>query len=117
LGLQPQGWSLKLTPQLIRKLSVVSVARNSVLMLKLSSMSITIEQCRAARALLNWSAAELAEQAKVGIATIRRFEGGLAVQAASKEALKGALEASGVTFIDGGDVSPIGGVGARLTIP
>jgi transcriptional regulator with XRE-family HTH domain len=35
---------------------------------------ITSCQIRAARALINWSARELAEKSKVGVATVRRME-------------------------------------------
>ena len=39
-------------------------------------LMITAEQCRAARALLDWGQAELAEKAGVGIVTIRQLEAG-----------------------------------------
>jgi len=74
---------------------------------------ITSGQIRAARALLRWSADELAEVSKVGVATIRRFEtqeGIPAGQVRVIEAIKVALEQAGVEFIGYSDNSP----GVRL---
>lgn len=77
-------------------------------------MGITIEQCRAARALLGWSAGSLADAAKLGIATVKRFEAGQPVQDASVMALTSSLDRAGVEFVDVGVVSRKGGVGVRL---
>ena len=74
-----------------------------------------VEQCRAARALLDWSAQELADQAGIGVATVRRFEGGSAVAFSSVEAMIVTLAAAGITFIAAGEASPNGGDGVRLT--
>nr|WP_246571913.1 transcriptional regulator [Bradyrhizobium liaoningense] len=74
-------------------------------------------QLRAARALLRWSALDLAEAARVGVATIRRVEvldGELPVTAANEEALRRTLEAAGVEFIDEDNG---GGAGVRLRRP
>ena len=71
---------------------------------------------RAARALLRWSALDLAEASKVGVATIRRVEvvdGEIPVTLANEAALRQALEAAGVEFIDENG----GGVGVRLRKP
>lgn len=76
---------------------------------------ITPEQCKAARALVMMSAAELARQAKVGIATIKRFESGQPVAWATLGAVYSALTAAGVTFISPGDVSLEGNEGVRLS--
>lgn len=76
---------------------------------------MTIEQCRGARALLNWSAQDLAFQASVGVATVRRFEAGNQVAAASITAMVDALTSVGITFIAAGEVSKDGGEGVRLT--
>lgn len=73
-----------------------------------------IEQCRSARALLNWSAAELAEAAGLGSATVRRFESGQTVQSGSVDTMQRALEAAGVVFIESGQVSRKAGFGVRL---
>jgi hypothetical protein len=71
---------------------------------------------RAARALLRWSALDLAEASKVGVATIRRVEvveGEIPVTLANEGALRQALEAAGVEFIDENG----GGAGVRLRKP
>lgn len=73
-----------------------------------------VEQCRAARALLNWSAAELADAAGLGSATVRRFESGQAVQAGSVESMRRALEAAGLVFVETGETSRRAGFGVRL---
>jgi transcriptional regulator with XRE-family HTH domain len=75
---------------------------------------LTPSQCRAARALLDWSQQNLAEYSKIGNATIRNFEGGKSVpQHATLDVLKRCLEAAGVVFVDGA-YSGYGGPGARL---
>jgi transcriptional regulator with XRE-family HTH domain len=63
---------------------------------------ITSDQIRAARALLKWSAEDLANEAGVGIATVRRFEldkGVPSGQVRILGALKATLEAGGIEFI------------------
>jgi transcriptional regulator with XRE-family HTH domain len=72
---------------------------------------ITPAQCRAARALLNWSQQQLAEAATVGNATIRNFESGnSAPQHSTLDVLRRALEAAGVIFVDENGEGP----GVRL---
>jgi len=74
---------------------------------------ISSAQLRAARALLRWSAIDLAKASKVGVATIRRvetMEGEIPVTAANEAALRTALEYAGVEFIDQNG----GGPGVRL---
>ena len=76
-------------------------------------MTISSAQLRAARALLRWSAVDLAKVSKVGVATIRRVEvveGRIPVTSANEAALRRALEAAGVEFIDENG----GGPGVRL---
>ncbi len=74
-------------------------------------MSITPEQCRAARALLNWSQPTLAESAGTARETIANFERGAHVPHPSNlAAIQSALEAAGVEFI----ASNGGGPGVRL---
>src|SRR3984893_3640585 len=68
---------------------------------------ITGAQIRAGRALLRWSADDLAKHAKLGVATIRRAEatdGPLSITEANGEAVRAALEKASVEFIaeDGG---------------
>jgi ribosome-binding protein aMBF1 (putative translation factor) len=61
---------------------------------------ITPAQCRAARALLDWPQQRLAEAAKVGVVTVRQFEGRLAQPRNSTlDVLQRALEAAGVIFV------------------
>ena len=75
---------------------------------------ITPAQCRAARALLDWSQQQLAEASNVGNATIRNFEGGKSnPQAATLEVLQRAFERNGVIFVSDGDTSSIG-IGVRI---
>jgi transcriptional regulator with XRE-family HTH domain len=72
---------------------------------------ITAEQCRAARGLLDWSQAELADKAAVGIVTVRQFEAGLhEPRRATLDVIKRAFESAGVEFIDQNG----GGPGLRL---
>ena len=76
-------------------------------------MGISSAQLRAARALLRWSALDLAKASKVGVATIRRvevIEGDIPVTAANELAIRRTLEAAGVEFIDENG----GGAGVRL---
>src|SRR5215831_4135127 len=70
-------------------------------------------QIRAARALLRWSAAELAREAALGLATIKRAEladGETSMTMANDLAVRRALEAAGVEFIE----EDGGGPGVRL---
>jgi DNA-binding XRE family transcriptional regulator len=70
-------------------------------------------QIRAARALLRWSAADLARHSALGVNTIRRAEvaeEGTSLTLANDLAIRRALEAAGVVFIDENG----GGVGVRL---
>jgi transcriptional regulator with XRE-family HTH domain len=73
-------------------------------------------QCRAARGLLDWSQADLADRARVGIVTVRQFEAGAhAPRRATIEVIKRACEAAGVEFIDETAAAP--GVGIRKRRP
>ena len=76
---------------------------------------ISTEQIRAARALLRWTAQNLADMSGVGVATIRRIElmdGVPSGQVRTIEALRGALEGAGVEFIG----SPSDRPGVRLKL-
>lgn len=74
-------------------------------------MTITAEQVRAARALLNLKQRDLADLSEVSVRTIAHFEAGERRPVpATLQALKRALEAAGVVFIDGNGEGP----GVRL---
>ena len=68
---------------------------------------------RAARALLRWSAEDLARASTLGVTTIRRAElaeGETSMTTANDSAVRRTLEAAGVEFIDENG----GGTGVRL---
>jgi transcriptional regulator with XRE-family HTH domain len=75
--------------------------------------SLTSAQIRAARALLRWSAEDLARESTLGVTTIRRAElteGETSMTASNDLAVRRTLEAAGVEFIDENG----GGPGVRL---
>jgi hypothetical protein len=77
---------------------------------------LSSSQIRAARALLRWSAAELAQASALGANTIRRAEvadNETSLTAANELAVRRALEGAGVEFIDENG----GGPGVRLRKP
>lgn len=64
-------------------------------------MAMSPEQCRAARAWLNWSQQDLSARANIGLSTIRQFENGLRKPIANNLlAMRRAFEEAGVTFSD-----------------
>lgn len=66
------------------------------------------EQVRAARNWLAWTQAELAERAKVGLSTLKDYEGGKRVPIANNlEAIKRALEDAGMTISNASVSGPI----------
>ena len=67
------------------------------------AISITIEQFRAARALLNWSRTELAKRSGQHPTTVKRVEtpDSEKVSDEARENLKSTLEAAGVEFTNG----------------
>ena len=72
---------------------------------------VTSAQCRAARGLLDWSQQALAENAGVGVVTIRQLEAGLhEPRRATLDVVRRCLEAAGVEFIEENG----GGPGVRL---
>ena len=71
-------------------------------------------QCRMARAALGWNAQKLATKAGVGINTVNRFESGACQpRGVTLDALRGALEAAGVIFVEENGEGP----GVRLRKP
>jgi len=70
---------------------------------------ITGDQIRAARALLNWSARELAENCGLGVATIRRMElvaGVPSSNAQNLDRVQRTFEEFGIEFIGDPDDCP-----------
>jgi transcriptional regulator with XRE-family HTH domain len=73
-------------------------------------------QIRSARSLIRWRAQDLARESSVGVATIRRAElanEATTLTAANDLAIRRALEAAGIEFIDENG----GGPGVRLKKP
>jgi transcriptional regulator with XRE-family HTH domain len=71
-------------------------------------------QSRAARGLINWSQETLAARASVSVTTLRNFERGATVPVTNNlAAIRAALEAAGVQFIEENG----GGPGVRLRQP
>ena len=63
---------------------------------------ITAPQCRAARGLLDWTQQELADAARIGIATVRLFESeSTEPRQATLAMLRQAFETAGVEFTNG----------------
>jgi ribosome-binding protein aMBF1 (putative translation factor) len=74
---------------------------------------LTGGQIRAARALLHWSAEDLAKECALGLATIRRAEGAddkISMTTANNLTVRRILELAGIEFIDENG----GGPGVRL---
>lgn len=67
--------------------------------------------------MLSWSMGDLAAAAGVGIMTLNRFESGQTIRPGSIDKIIAAFTAAGITFIAAGELSPVGGEGARLTSP
>ena len=65
---------------------------------------MTPEQCRAGRAWLNWTQAQLADTAGVALSTLKDFEGGRRVPIGNNlAAMRAALEKQGIGFAYDGD--------------
>lgn len=81
--------------------------------MKNDELTISGAQCRAGRALLNWSREDLAEASKVSRAAIADFETDKRqVRERTVDDLRAALEAAGVEFIPANG----GGAGVRLRV-
>lgn len=70
---------------------------------------MTPEQCRAARAWLDWSQGELAKSANVSLSTVRDFEGKRRIPIQNNlSAMQRAMEEKGVGFTFREDGKPLG---------
>lgn len=81
---------------------------------------LSSEQVRAARALLRWEQRDLSDRSGVSLPSIKRLEtqpGKLAAQDRTVDAIRSALEAAGIAFIDDQSTSDTGGPGVRLRQP
>lgn len=79
---------------------------------------MTPEQCRAARAWLNWSQDVLAKAASVGVSTVRDFEAGRREPTRNNlAAMQVALETEGVSFVADNDLRGIMAPLQPWTIP
>ncbi|WP_286296545.1 helix-turn-helix transcriptional regulator [Aminobacter sp. SS-2016] len=71
-------------------------------------------QCRAARALVNWTQPRLADAAGVSPSTLRDFESGKRTPIGNNlTAIRGALESAGVIFLESGHVAAGPGVSIK----
>lgn len=80
----------------------------------MSIPKVSIEQVKAARALLRWSQVDLADKSGISIPTIKRLEaatGAIGGRNDTAQAIRTALEAAGVEFI----AENGGGAGVRLS--
>jgi DNA-binding transcriptional regulator YiaG len=95
--------------KLMTSMQIVDLDENS---LRRYFHEMTPEQCRAARAWLNWPQDELATNANVGVSTVRDFEANRRVPTRNNlTAMKAALEKGGVAFVD--DDKQLGIVASR----
>ncbi len=79
----------------------------------MSIPKVSVEQVKAARALLRWSQDKLAQKSGVSLPTVKRLEaakGELGGRAETSAAIRAALEAAGIEFI----AENGGGPGVRL---
>ena len=73
--------------------------------------ALTAAQCRAGRALIEWSQQQLSQSASIDVQTIADFEKRFrAADETTRRRLRAALEAAGVVFV----AENGGGAGARL---
>src|SRR5256886_16610985 len=82
----------------------LSPLRGGVKMRSTDPKTITGGEMRAARALVRWSAEDLAREAMVGVATVRRAEasdGPVQMTAANAAAVTRALESVGIELTNG----------------
>jgi transcriptional regulator with XRE-family HTH domain len=77
-------------------------------------MSLTPEQSRAARGLLDWSQTQLGEASNLSESTIRDFEKGRRIPSPNNlAAVQRALESAGINVLNEGDAATGPGVSLR----
>jgi ribosome-binding protein aMBF1 (putative translation factor) len=79
-------------------LLVISFERDNIF------ITVMPQQSAMARAALGWSRLDLAQAAGIGVATVVRFENGQAVTSANVAAMRSAMEAKRVRFVDEGSL-------------
>jgi hypothetical protein len=95
----------------LRRFNPFSIVLVKIIISWYVSGMITAAQCRAARALLDWSQQQLADAARIGVVTVRQFEAAAAQpRNATIDVVRRALEAAGVIFVDENGEGP----GVRL---
>ena len=83
-------------------------------LMPLDKGQLTAEQCRMARAALQWSQTDLASAANLRQETVSNFESGHEARVSTSRAIRAVFEAQGVIFISAGEASLTGDVGVRL---
>ncbi len=69
---------------------------------KKAKIKITVRHCKAARGLLDWTAADLAKRSGVAVNTIHRWENHVhAPREATRDAIQKAFEDEGIEFSNG----------------
>ena len=63
---------------------------------------MTPTQCKMARVAMDWTGKELAARAKIGSATVARYELGESIHPDKLEAMRTAFTAAGIVFIKSG---------------
>ncbi|SMR82254.1 hypothetical protein SAMN04488030_2601 [Aliiroseovarius halocynthiae] len=79
---------------------------------------MTGEQIRAARSLLGWTANDLAAESGISYPTVQRLDstqGKLSGRHGTIEAIRGALVANGIQFLESGDTANGLGVALKQT--
>jgi transcriptional regulator with XRE-family HTH domain len=76
-------------------------------------------ECKAARALLNWTAAQLSKASSVPIDTVRSFESGRSktLSRENEGLVRKALEMGGIQFLEAGAVAVGPGVALSESVP
>jgi len=62
---------------------------------KVTGSNVTPQHVKAARALLDWNASDLAKICSVGVTTLRKFEAGMHIRDNSRQAIYDALVKAG----------------------